>query len=545
MSEMVIMPRADAQAIWDKVREKTGATGPLLSSEIAPLMDEITGGGGGIKEIIPETSLPFVEYNGGAYVFELPDPTQYTLKEGGTYTVIWNGEKYVCECKMASITLEGETKDIGLIIGNAGIGATAMNMPGAWPDSGEPFVVVGDTAGNVAYILTMSTDETHTIRVYTEIQSGGSSDDVRYVTFMSEDGTTELLKKAVATGDDCADVIARGLIETPTKDATAQYSYTYTGWALAAGGAADADALKSVTEDRIVYAAFKAALQYYTITYNDSDGTLLKSESLAYGSTPTYTPAKEGYNFDSWTPALATVTGPATYTASWAAASLHLADYTWAELIELSNNGQGKQFVIGETKTFKVYNQEYTAKLIGTNQDDLADGTGKAGMTFKFMRPRNSNGNSDGSVTLGYSDDNSVNWGTTTLRTAFNRPSGSLGLWLNMESDLRAGIKTVTKKYYDFNTASILTTSDKMWIESLSELGFESGYDEGACYPVYTDEKTLTDTDAELAMDYVMTTRSKLESGVDTWYAIDTNGKPGKYNQAVTNVLYAYPCFCI
>ena len=96
---------------------------------------------------------------------------------------------------------------------------------------------------------------------------GGSSEDVCYVTFMSEDGSEVYGIKPVAVGDDCADPIARGLFDTPTKESTAQYSYTHYGWSLAANGATNADALKSVTEDRTVYATFVSAVRYYTISY--------------------------------------------------------------------------------------------------------------------------------------------------------------------------------------------------------------------------------------------------------------------------------------
>lgn len=146
-----------------------------------------------------------------------------------------------------------------------------------------------------------------------------TSPDVRYVTFMNHDGTVELGKKAVAVGDDCADPIARGIIDTPTKESDVQYDYTFSGgWATEPGGGIDADALKNVTEDRTVYANFIAAVRYYTITYYDSDGkTVLKTETLAYGATPSYKPSKEGYKVGGWIPEITAVTGDAGYTVQW------------------------------------------------------------------------------------------------------------------------------------------------------------------------------------------------------------------------------------
>ena len=146
-----------------------------------------------------------------------------------------------------------------------------------------------------------------------------ANNDVHYVTFMNKDGTEELGKKAVADGDDCADPIARGLFDTPTEESTDQYDFTFSGgWATVPNGGADANALKAVTEDRVVYADFIATLRTYTITYLDEDGeTVLYTELVPYGTIPSYVPTKDGVAFDSWTPTPVAVTGEASYTAVW------------------------------------------------------------------------------------------------------------------------------------------------------------------------------------------------------------------------------------
>lgn len=146
---------------------------------------------------------------------------------------------------------------------------------------------------------------------------GGSSADVRYVTFMSYDGSIEYGKKAVAVGDDCADPIARGVFDTPTRESTAQYNYTFYGWATTPGGGADANWDKTITEDKTVYANFSAAVRYYTITYLDTDETVLKTETLAYGTTLDYTPKKTGFVFLGWKPEVVAVAENATYYAQW------------------------------------------------------------------------------------------------------------------------------------------------------------------------------------------------------------------------------------
>ena len=78
---------------------------------------------------------------------------------------------------------------------------------------------------------------------------GGSSADVRYVTFMSDDGAEELGKIPVATGYDCPTPKF-----TATKESTPQFHFTHDYWATEPNGATDPNALKAVTEDRVVYA---------------------------------------------------------------------------------------------------------------------------------------------------------------------------------------------------------------------------------------------------------------------------------------------------
>ena len=220
----------------------------------------------------------------------------------------------------------------------------------------------------------------------TEIESittgGGSSDDVHYVTFRNE-ATGEEFVKPVATGDDCVDVVAKGLWAKPTKPSDAQYDYTFYGWGASDGGAADSTILQNITEDKTVYAIFTATVKYYTITYYDEDGTtVLKTESLAYGAMPSYKPTKTGYLVDGWTPAIARVTGDASYVVIWRE-GYKLDNHTWAEIANFSKNGQANLFTIGDTKEVKLANgAKALARLVGINHDYLADGSGKAGMTF-------------------------------------------------------------------------------------------------------------------------------------------------------------------
>ena len=104
---------------------------------------------------------------------------------------------------------------------------------------------------------------------------------------------------------------------TPTKAKDDQYTYTFAGW--------DSD-IVAVTGEKTYNATFSTTTNTYTITFKNYDGTTLQTlTDVAYGETPVYTgatptkPSDElhNYTFNTWSPAIASVTGDATYTATF------------------------------------------------------------------------------------------------------------------------------------------------------------------------------------------------------------------------------------
>ena len=103
----------------------------------------------------------------------------------------------------------------------------------------------------------------------------------------------------------------------PTRAATAQYTYTFAWWN---------PEVAKITKKTVYTATYTATVNQYTITFVDEDGTTeLDEQTLDYWATPVYageTPTKEAtaqytYTFSGWTPAIATVTADATYTATY------------------------------------------------------------------------------------------------------------------------------------------------------------------------------------------------------------------------------------
>ena len=114
-----------------------------------------------------------------------------------------------------------------------------------------------------------------------------------------------------------------------SRASTAQYSYTFTGWTDSSNTFYPKDSdLPAATKDETYTATYSETLRSYTITWKDGDNKTLKSESVAYGTTPSYTgatPTKtedNGYTYEfngTWSPSVASVTGNATYTAQFTA----------------------------------------------------------------------------------------------------------------------------------------------------------------------------------------------------------------------------------
>jgi hypothetical protein len=114
-----------------------------------------------------------------------------------------------------------------------------------------------------------------------------------YVSFKNDDGT--LLKtETVKYGEAVAYTGA-----TPTKERTAQYTYSFTGWDKT---------LSNITVNCERWAVYTQTVNQYTVTFKNYDGTVLKTYTADYGSNVSYTgatPTKpgdttNGYSFSGW-----------------------------------------------------------------------------------------------------------------------------------------------------------------------------------------------------------------------------------------------------
>ena len=195
------------------------------------------------------------------------------------------------------------------------------------------------------------------------------------VEFVDEDGTTplkvnysgqEVNSVKYDYGTKAADIVRP---KNPEKAATAEYTYTFTGWT---------PAIADVTDNATYKATYSRAKNRYTIKFVDYNGDVISSAEYEYGKTaadivrpsnPSRTATAEWtYTFTGWTPAIVDVTGNATYTANYSATK-NKYTVTWKNIGQIIETDTGVEY--GTTPSYdgatptKGADQQYTYTFEG------------------------------------------------------------------------------------------------------------------------------------------------------------------------------------
>ena len=149
-------------------------------------------------------------------------------------------------------------------------------------------------------------------------------------------------------------VVEYGVVPThadPSKPATAEYTYTFTGWT---------PNVVAVTGNATYTATYSSTKNSYTVTFVDYDGTELKVEVVEYGqaATPPENPVRENYYFIGWDSDFSFVTEDMTVTATY-----KLYDPTDVENIYTSEPARkiiidGQIFILRGDKTYTITGAE-------------------------------------------------------------------------------------------------------------------------------------------------------------------------------------------
>ena len=135
---------------------------------------------------------------------------------------------------------------------------------------------------------------------------------------------------------------------TPTRASDAQYTYTFSSWYPSW--------TSTVREDVTFVALYNNTINTYTVTWKNWDGTVIKTDEVEYGRTPSYsgqTPTKEGTNseifdFIGWDKPQTSVEGDQTY----------VAVFNDVQIYQVKYNLDGGS-ASGIENTFKRVNESY------------------------------------------------------------------------------------------------------------------------------------------------------------------------------------------
>ena len=214
-----------------------------------------------------------------------------------------------------------------------------------------------------------------------------------YLYYKTYDGSQTLYTETILDGGD-------GTYNgTPSRSSTAQYNFTFVGWSKNQDSqTASADATKSVTADRSVYAAYSRTTRTYTVTFAkqsaDGGGTLQTVNNVPYGgsasytgTTPTTTKGSAAeYPFEGWSPSPNNIQGNTTCYAVFGS-PLEVAEIEddWATIISKIEAGTAtykvgnwKELDLGAQGTVKM-------QIVGKGVDPLASGSGNAATSWVSM----------------------------------------------------------------------------------------------------------------------------------------------------------------
>ena len=178
-------------------------------------------------------------------------------------------------------------------------------------------------------------------------------------------------------------------------------------------------------------------------------------------------------------------------------------------------------------------------RIIGINHDDLADGSGKAGLTFLTTSTTISS-------RMNATDTNAGGWGKSELRGKMN--SGEI--WNLMPSDFQSKVKSVKKLTNNVGggsankNAAVTATSDKLFLLSYSEIVPTSYWasshpwtsNEGTQYEAFKGKVTNNYSGNDcLKIGDIWWERSAYPYGSDSFLRVNSSGAPSSTNRATTS----------
>lgn len=218
---------------------------------------------------------------------------------------------------------------------------------------------------------------------------------------------------------------------------------------------------------------------------------------------------------------------------------IELKNISWKDINKLSELHICQEyFNVGDEKTFKINNNDYTVQIYGFNHDDLANSNGKANITFGFKNVLNY------TYPINFENPNNGGWSCSDVRTHLNKK-----FYETFPNELRSVIKEVNKVSdtgnRDANT--LYTTTDKIFIPSVEEVGYDVAnkdivvFGQGSKYEIFN--KTTREKINFENRSVSWWTRSCITNSNYDFFYLKKDGdilfKSGNFFQGIV------PCFCI
>lgn len=207
-------------------------------------------------------------------------------------------------------------------------------------------------------------------------------------------------------------------------------------------------------------------------------------------------------------------------------------ELTWDQVIASTKTGKYKTFSVGDMKELDLGSEGIVhMQIVGIDADDLADGSGKAPLTFISKELLKTS--------------HRMNPELIPSAAPYDEGTGSIGGWEKSEmrsylkttikplipENVRNAIVNVTKysKTFDMSGTAVnnVVTTDDVWIPSIRETGgtFQGTETTGAMYSVFADNNSRIKKENGSDTSGAWFTRSA--SRVNEWYRVNVAGKIG------------------
>ncbi len=193
---------------------------------------------------------------------------------------------------------------------------------------------------------------------------------------------------------------------------------------------------------------------------------------------------------------------------------------TWEQILAAENDGSYlTKYKIGDTKKVKLGDYDVYLEIVAFDTDDLADGSGKAHITWlaKYVVY---------DAQMNTTSTNTGGWASCKLRTDLR------DLLDASDADFKAAVKEVKKTYYSYSNSNTMTVNDTIWIPSSYEINYMSTptESEGVSYSQFYNSATRKKYDMSASPSYWW-----LRSTISTTSSFRRVGNSGDINTNYAN----------